>query len=204
MKILICFLFLSVTNSIFIIVPKNDKKCISPINIKNSLNFSFTVLGYMRDKYSIQILDNKFNVLQEIKNKENGNVYLSDKYIDAYICLIGSNKRDLKISFDFNVDNTEQHVDVNSIDTLTNAVIQMSQTLSKIDTNIKKSGANRFSYAAMTHKTIWNIKLFTSIKICLLIIFSILQVFMITNTIQNVKVTRKIEFTRKAESTDFL
>ncbi len=200
---------ITLSSSLFMEIKKKERKCISKyFTEKDTIDLSFSVLGYMREKYQMEILHEKKTRVWDIRNKESGDAKIvAKKTGNYYLCIRGDYKKDIKISFNFNdASDLNQAVDVDSIDSLSNAVTSISSTMESIDFNIKKGGANRQSYAEIAHSIRSRITICTTIKIVFLLIFSVFQIMMITSVVQKVKVTKKIELsnTGKAKSTDFL
>ncbi len=204
-------------NNIFIQVNDREKRCvIQRYNETQTIYFTYTVYGYFRDMYNIEILYNGTDRVWESRNRDSGVARLSARKTGNYfVCVIPRKiRRDFRVNINFMEDNpatSMSEVTIDSIENLGNYISRMSKTINKIDTNIKAGAGNRDSYSKIADDVKGSITLFTSLKVIFLLIFSVFQLLMITSVLKQVKVTKKIETGKKkvfgkdaSETTEFL
>ncbi|MCQ2821302.1 MAG: emp24/gp25L/p24 family protein [archaeon] len=197
---LLIFLYLfSVYNTMNILIPKGSNRCISKYYRKDELiSFRYESLGYINERYKTELTyENKERIWYSHDRRYGASKIMSKKDGNYFLCFYSSSSKDMTISFNIGEEAEETIVNIDSIDSLNNAIGVFGNTLNNIDQDIKSGGANRESYAYKAKQIKFRISFTTILKIIFLIIFSGFQIYMVTSVVQKVKVVNKIEMKKK-------
>ena len=183
------------SNSLYIYLESNEKKCLNSTREKNTaFDVVYYVSGQDEEKNVATIEDNNGNRLVTIMNKKNDRLhYFLTKDGEYKFCIenFASTKNTVSFEFEYGI-NQYSAVSIHTIENFVHGVNNLENRIKRLQFNIRNSAFRKKVHFNIAESIRKKINIYAVVKIGFLILFSVFQLMMITSIFNNVKVVKQI------------
>ena len=194
-KLLFFLSLLYYSNSLYIYLDSNEKKCLNTTREKDT---AFDVIYYVSgqdEEKNVATIENKFGKkLVTIRDKKNDRLhYYITEQGEYKFCIqnLASTKNTVTFEFELGV-NQYSAVSIHTIENFVHGVNNLENRIKRLQFNIRNSAVRKKAHFNIAESIRKKINIYAVVKIGFLILFSVFQLMMITSIFNNVKVVKQI------------